>query len=104
ELIAVKGITYLGPLPDDIQLITVFSGGVHSQAKNPAGAAALLKFGTGNQEGWHGARLRLHGRCDDRFLAAHSGVRRELGTCRSGCAPGAAWAAPVIPSTQPRRP
>jgi molybdate transport system substrate-binding protein len=44
ELIAVKGITYLGPLPDDIQLITVFSGGVHSQAKNPAGAAALLKF------------------------------------------------------------
>jgi molybdate transport system substrate-binding protein len=44
ELIAVKGITYLGPLPDDIQLITVFSGGVHSQAKNAAGAAALLKF------------------------------------------------------------
>ena len=44
ELIAVKGITYLGPLPDDIQLITVFSGGVHSRAKNPAGAAALLKF------------------------------------------------------------
>src|SRR6266481_642114 len=44
ELIAAKGITYLGPLPDDIQLITVFSGGVHSQAKNPAGAAALLKF------------------------------------------------------------
>ena len=44
ELIPVKGITYLGPLPDDIQLFTVFSGGVHSQAKNPAGAAALLKF------------------------------------------------------------
>ena len=44
ELIAVKGITYLGSLPDDIQLFTVFSGGVHSQAKNPAGAAALLKF------------------------------------------------------------
>jgi molybdate transport system substrate-binding protein len=44
ELVAVKGITYLGPLSDDIQLITVFSGGVHSQAKNPAGAAALLKF------------------------------------------------------------
>jgi hypothetical protein len=60
--------------------------------------------GTGNQEGWHGARLRLHGRSDGRFLAAHSGVRRELGACRSGCALGAAWAAPVIPSTQPRRP
>jgi molybdate transport system substrate-binding protein len=44
ELVAIKGITYLGPLSDDIQLITVFSGGVHSQAKNPAGAAALLKF------------------------------------------------------------
>jgi molybdate transport system substrate-binding protein len=44
ELIAIKDITYLGPLPSDIQLFTVFSGGVHSQAKNPAGAAALLKF------------------------------------------------------------
>jgi molybdate transport system substrate-binding protein len=44
ELLSIKGITYLGPLSDDIQLITVFSGAVHNQAKNPAGASSLLKF------------------------------------------------------------
>jgi molybdate transport system substrate-binding protein len=44
ELLPIKGITYLGPLSDDIQLITVFSGAVHNQAKNPAGASSLLKF------------------------------------------------------------
>jgi molybdate transport system substrate-binding protein len=44
ELLPIKGITYLGPLSDDIQLITVFSVAVHNQAKNPAGASSLLKF------------------------------------------------------------
>jgi molybdate transport system substrate-binding protein len=44
ELLSIKGISYLGPLSDDIQLITVFSGAVHNQAKNPAGASSLLKF------------------------------------------------------------
>ena len=44
ELIPVKGIQYLGPLPAEIQNITVFSGGVHSATKEPDAAAALVKF------------------------------------------------------------
>jgi molybdate transport system substrate-binding protein len=63
ELLSIKGITYLGPLSDDIQLITVFSGAVHNQAKNPAGAKLapevpdLAGCSAGNQEKRHGAGL-----------------------------------------------
>jgi molybdate transport system substrate-binding protein len=44
ELIAVKGIEYLGPLPAELQNITVFSGGIHIATKEADAAAALLKF------------------------------------------------------------
>jgi molybdate transport system substrate-binding protein len=44
ELVPVKGIQYLGPLPSEIQNVTVFSGGVHSAAKEPDAATALVKF------------------------------------------------------------
>jgi molybdate transport system substrate-binding protein len=44
ELIHVKGIEYLGPLPPDIQLVTVFSAALHTAAHSPAAAAALVKF------------------------------------------------------------
>jgi molybdate transport system substrate-binding protein len=44
ELLHVAGIDYVGPLPPDIQLITVFSGGVHAGAKQPAVAAELIQF------------------------------------------------------------
>ena len=44
ELVPVRGIQYVGPLPAEIQKITVFSGGVHSGAAEPAAAAALAKF------------------------------------------------------------
>jgi molybdate transport system substrate-binding protein len=44
ELIHVKGIDLVGPLPRDIQIITVFSGGVHANAKEPDAAKALLKY------------------------------------------------------------
>ena len=44
ELLPVAGIDYLGPLPADIQHITVFSGGVHTGAKEPDAAKALIKF------------------------------------------------------------
>lgn len=44
ELIHEKGIDYIGPLPADIQTITVFSGGIHSGAKQPEAAKALVKF------------------------------------------------------------
>ena len=44
ELIPVKGIQYLGPLPAEIQNITVFSGGIHSGTKEADATAALVKF------------------------------------------------------------
>lgn len=42
ELMAVKGIDMVGPLPDAVQEVTVFAGGVFADARNPAGARALL--------------------------------------------------------------
>ena len=44
ELLAVKGIVYLGPLPADVQQITIFSAGIHPMAPQPEAAKALLKF------------------------------------------------------------
>jgi molybdate transport system substrate-binding protein len=44
ELMPVKGIDYLGPLPADIQVITVFSAGLHKAASAPDAATALVKF------------------------------------------------------------
>ncbi len=46
ELLPVKGIDYLGPLPPELQAITTFSAGVHKQAAAPDAARALLKFMT----------------------------------------------------------
>jgi molybdate transport system substrate-binding protein len=42
ELLAIKGIDYVGPLPAEVQRITSFSAGVTSTSKNPAGARALI--------------------------------------------------------------
>jgi len=39
-----KGIDYLGPLPADIQQITVYSAGLHAAATAPDAAKALVKF------------------------------------------------------------
>jgi molybdate transport system substrate-binding protein len=44
ELIHVAGIDYIGPLPADVQHITVFSGGIHVGTKQPDAAKALVKF------------------------------------------------------------
>ncbi len=44
ELLPIKGIDYVGPLPADVQRITLFSGGVAASSKNPAGAAAVISF------------------------------------------------------------
>jgi molybdate transport system substrate-binding protein len=44
ELLPVAGIEIVGPLPDALQRITTFSGGVLTAAKEPNVAAALLKF------------------------------------------------------------
>ena len=42
ELLAIKGIDYVGPLPAEVQRITSFSAGVTTTSKNPAGARALI--------------------------------------------------------------
>jgi len=44
ELLPVKGIDYLGPLPADIQEITVFSAAMHKAAGQTDSARALLKY------------------------------------------------------------
>src|SRR6266508_6824928 len=44
ELLHLKGIHYLGPLPADIQHTTVFSAGLHTAAPAPDAAKALMKF------------------------------------------------------------
>jgi molybdate transport system substrate-binding protein len=44
ELLPVTGIDYLGPLPADIQEVTVFSAAVHKAAGQADVARALLKF------------------------------------------------------------
>jgi molybdate transport system substrate-binding protein len=51
ELLHLKGIDYLGPLPADIQHITVFSAGLHTAATAPDAAKALIKFLTGPEAG-----------------------------------------------------
>ena len=44
ELRAVEGIDIVGPLPDEIQKITVFSAGIATVAKEPDAGKALIKF------------------------------------------------------------
>jgi len=44
ELLAVAGIDLVGPLPREIQAITVFSGGIPVAAREPESAQALLGF------------------------------------------------------------
>jgi molybdate transport system substrate-binding protein len=58
ELMSVKGVDYLGPLPAEIQFTTVFSAGVHTAAPAADAARALLKFLTGPEAA---QVLRHHG-------------------------------------------
>ncbi|MGA7781684.1 MAG: substrate-binding domain-containing protein [Paraburkholderia sp.] len=44
ELLPVDGVTVAGSLPAEVQRYTVFSGGIVTNAKNPAGAEALIRF------------------------------------------------------------
>jgi molybdate transport system substrate-binding protein len=44
ELMPVKGIDIIGPLPAELQYFTVFSGAIHSATKEKEAAAALIKF------------------------------------------------------------
>ena len=42
ELLPISGVDYVGPLPAEVQRVTLFSAGVASHAKNPAGARAVI--------------------------------------------------------------
>ncbi|OCK60784.1 substrate-binding domain-containing protein [Bradyrhizobium sp. LMTR 3] len=44
ELKPVQGIEIVGPLPDELQKITVFSAGIASVSKEPEAGKALIKF------------------------------------------------------------
>jgi molybdate transport system substrate-binding protein len=43
ELLQVQGIDVVGPLPAEIQVVTVFSGGIPAKSTDPAGARALFE-------------------------------------------------------------
>ena len=43
ELLPVKGVQFVGPLPGELQLWTVFAAGIGSAAKDPAAAKAFLE-------------------------------------------------------------
>ena len=49
ELLPITGIDFIGPLPPDIQQITVFASGIHTGASQPDAAKALVKFLTSPQ-------------------------------------------------------
>lgn len=42
ELMAVPGIDIVGPIPDEVQLVTLFSAGISTAAANPQGARAWI--------------------------------------------------------------
>ena len=44
ELMPIKGIDVLGPIPREIQKVTVFSAGLAAGAQEPEAGAALVKF------------------------------------------------------------
>lgn len=44
ELLPVPGIDYVGPLPAEVQRVSVFSAGVAAHSRNPSAAAALIRF------------------------------------------------------------
>jgi molybdate transport system substrate-binding protein len=61
ELIGVEGLSFAGFLPEELQLITIYSAAVASGSKDPAAAAAFIAFVTGagaerlRQSGWDAA-------------------------------------------------
>jgi molybdate transport system substrate-binding protein len=44
ELRPVAGVEVVGPLPDEVQRVTVFSAAIAATSRNPAGARALIAF------------------------------------------------------------
>jgi molybdate transport system substrate-binding protein len=44
ELLLYPGIQYVGPVPKEMDTVSVFHGGVHTGATNPDGARELIRF------------------------------------------------------------
>jgi molybdate transport system substrate-binding protein len=44
ELLPVDGVDYVGPLPDEVQRVTVFAAGITAGAREPGAARALIRF------------------------------------------------------------
>jgi molybdate transport system substrate-binding protein len=44
ELIHVKGVTYVGPIPAELQPGFSFAGSITANAQHPEAAAALIKY------------------------------------------------------------
>jgi molybdate transport system substrate-binding protein len=44
ELVHVPGIDFVGPLPPEVQHVTVFSCGIHAATNNPDAARGLVNF------------------------------------------------------------
>jgi molybdate transport system substrate-binding protein len=51
EIVPVKGVTLIGPLPKEIQNYTTYAAGIATAAKDAEGAKALVKFLTGPRTG-----------------------------------------------------
>lgn len=58
EIVHVAGAQYVGPLPAEIQRITIFAGGVHAASPEPDSALLFLQF-LGSPE--HAGVLQKHG-------------------------------------------
>ena len=58
ELVNRSGVDYVGALPDSLQKITLFSGGVHARSEEAEAARAFLVFIASPE---HSALLRKHG-------------------------------------------
>jgi molybdate transport system substrate-binding protein len=44
ELMAVKGVTLAGPIPEEVQLVTVYSAAIAANSKSPDAARQLIEF------------------------------------------------------------
>ena len=44
ELLPVQGVDFVGPIPDEVQRVTIFSAGIAAGAREPDAARALIAF------------------------------------------------------------
>jgi molybdate transport system substrate-binding protein len=56
ELLPVPGITLVGPIPDALQRVTIFSAGIAASARAPAAARSLIAF-LASSNAWPTIRL-----------------------------------------------